>query len=239
MIWIRLPRVAATIVQAAARDDLVQIGQTADAAVLTVSSGQRVLRVSAAVEQRAAIVQPFTVTAGDLAAAAVAVGLDDPGVGGDLPMIAVRISDTVAGITGPRGTPQTVAIVQATFPDCSGTMDAVEGERASGMTQAVASAGPQTLLDVAQVAQAIGCTAVQFTFAPRLGSVLAEAAAGPVTAIVALAGEPRAVAAVPMPAVDADDDPLTFTMSEAKPARPARRSPPKMQRLPCEDDLPF
>jgi hypothetical protein len=239
MNWIRLPRVAVTIVRAAAPGDLVQIQQTADAAVLTVAAPQRVLRVSAPVEQRTSVVEPFTVTAGDLAAAAVAVGLDDPDLGGDLPMVAVRISESMAGVSGPRGTPQTVAIVQATFPDCSGSIDAVEGERASGMTRAVASAGPQLLHDVAQVAAAIGCTAVEFTFAPRLGRVLAEADAGPVSVTVALEGEPREAAAVPMPVVEPDDDPLVFTMSATTPARPARRSPPKQQRLACEDDLPF
>lgn len=236
---IRLPRAAVQLVAAAGEHDPVQIKQIAGAAVLTITTGERVLRVSTTAPAEAATVEPFTITAGDMAMASVAVGASGSGPGHELPLVVVRISPTLAGIAGPSGTPQTVTLVQATLPDPSGPIDAVEGELASGMTRAVAAAEPRHLHEIADLALAIGCTAVQFTFAPRFGSVLAEADAGTVAAAVLLGGgecqqpEPRPAAAA------SDDDPLVFTMPDEKPRGAARRAARKTAQLFPDEELPF
>ena len=79
MIPIRFPRAAVRLAKAAAEGDLVQIEQTSEAAVLTVAAGERVLKLSAALEAQPGIVEPFTITAGDLARAGEAVGAAAPG----------------------------------------------------------------------------------------------------------------------------------------------------------------
>jgi hypothetical protein len=242
MIPIRFPRAAVRLARAAAEGDLVQIEQTSQAAVLTVAAGERVLKLSAALEAQPGIVEPFTITAGDLARAGEAVGAAAPGPAAELPLVVLKIAPHVAGITGPSGTPQTVTIVSATFPDCTGPIDMAEGERASGMTQSVADCDPRHLLDLAESAVAIGCTAVQFTFAPRFGLVLAEAAAGRVSATLVLSGDmPKQAEPEQLTEqiTEADDDPLIFTMPEARPRQQARRSLGKPKRLSCEDDLPW
>jgi hypothetical protein len=178
------------------------------------------------------------IMAGDLSRASVAVGASGSGPAEELPLVVVRISPTIAGIAGPSGTPQTVTVVQATLPDPSGPIDAVEGELASGMTRAVGVADPRHLHEIADLALAIGCTAVQFTFAPRFGAVLAEADAGAVAAVVLLGGgdcpQPEPAAIVP-----ADDDPLVFTMPDKKPRGAARRSARKTAQLFTDEELPF
>ena len=229
---IRLPRAAVQLV-AAAGAELVRIEQKAEGAMLTVAAGRRVLQLAA--EPGGGTVQPFIVQADDLARAAATAGAAAPGPAGERPLVVVRISDAVAGIAGPCGTPQTIAILPATFPDCTGQIDAVQGERASGMTRAVAAADPRYLLELAEAAMAIGCTAVQFTFAPRFGAVLAEAEAEGLVATVVLAGDAMPSAAVP--AVAEADDPLTFTMPAAMPRAPQRRAP--VNPPPIPDDLPW
>jgi len=233
---IRLPRAAVQLVAAAAPGDLVQIQQRAEAAVLTVAAGQRVLRLAAMPGPHAGTVDPFAVSAGDLAKAAEEVGASGPGPAGELPLVVVRISATAAGIAGPSGTPQTITISAMPFPDCSGQIDAVEGERASGMTRAVAAAEPRHLLELAEAALAIGCTAVQFTFAPRFGAVLAEAEAVGVAATVVLTGQAHAEPVLPAVAAA---DPMVFTMPEATPRRAAKRSAAKPPPLSFEDEIPW
>lgn len=233
---IRLPR-AAVQLAAAAEAGLVQIEQQASGAIITVAAGERVLRLAASAAEPPAAVQPFTISASDFARAGEAVGASGPGPAGELPLLVLRVSADLAGIVGPSGTPQTVTIVQTRFPDCSGKIDRAEGERASGMTRAVAAADPRHLLELAEAAVAIGCTAVQFTFAPRFGLVLAEAEAEGVVASVVLVGEkPEQIEPAAL-ATDADD-PLVFTMPDNAGRRPSRRRTPKPQEL-REEDLPF
>lgn len=234
---IRLPR-AAVQLAGVADAALVQIEQQAAGVVFTVAAGERVLRLAATADAALATVQPFTISAIDFTRAGEAVGAAGPGQAGELPLVVVRISAEVAGIAGPAGTPQTVAIMQTAFPDCSGCIDRAEGERASGMTRAVAAADPRHLLELAEAAVAIGCTAVQFTFAPRFGLVLAEAEASGIAATVVLAGEkPEQIESVA--SATADDDPLVFTMAGSKPRRTARGSTSKPKPLACEADLPW
>jgi hypothetical protein len=236
---IRFPRAAVQLVAAAGEHDPVQIKQLAGAAVLTITTGSRVLRLSATALGDGTTVEPFTITAGDMARASVAVGLAGPGPAHELPLVVVRISPTIAGIAGPSGTPQTVTLVQATLSDPSGPIDAVEGELASGMTRAVAAAEPQQLQQIAELALAIGCTAVQFTFAPRFGSVLAEVDAGTVAAAVLLGGGKCQQPEPARAAVASDDDPLVFTMPDEKPRGATRRAPRKTAQLFTDEELPF
>lgn len=235
---IRLPRAAVQLVAAAAPGDPVRIEQQPAGAVLTVAAGRRVLQLSTALEAQAGTVEPFTVSAGDLVRAAEAVGAAGPGESDERPLVVVvRISATAAGIAGPSGCPQTITISTTPFPDCSGQIDAVQGERASGMTRAVGAAEPRHLLELAEAALAIGCTAVQFTFAPRFGAVLAEAEAEGLAATVVLTGEARPEQS--MPVVETDDDPLVFTMPVATPRRAARGSSAKPPPLSFEDEIPW
>lgn len=234
---IRLPRAAVQLVAAAAPGDPVRIEQHPAGAVLTVAAGRRVLQLSAALEAQTGTVEPFTVSAGDLARAAEAVGAAGPGEPHERPLVVVRISATAAGIAGPSGCPQTITITTTPFADCSGQIDAVQGERASGMTRAVGAADARHLLELAEAALAIGCTAVQFTFAPRFGAVLAEAEAEGLAATVVLTGEVRPEQS--MPVVETDDDPLVFTMPVATPRRAARGSSSKPPPLSFEDEIPW
>jgi hypothetical protein len=239
MIPIRLPRAAVQLVAAAGEHDPVQIKQIAGAAVLTITTGDRVLRMAAAAPSDATTLEPFTISAGDMARASVAVGSSGPGPSHELSLVVVRISPTIAGIAGPSGTPQTVTLVQVTLPDPSGPIDAVEGELASGMTRAVAAAEPRHLHEIADLALAIGCTAVQFTFAPRFGSVLAEVDAGTVAAAVLLGGGECQQPGPRTTAAPSDDDPLVFTMPDEKPRVATRRAPRKTAWPFTDEDLPF
>ncbi|MBM4011704.1 MAG: hypothetical protein FJ286_10035 [Planctomycetes bacterium] len=220
---------------AAPEADLVQIEQQPTRAVLTVASGERVLRLSISADAALGTVQPFTISASDFARAAKVVGASPPGPAGELPLVVLRVSADVAGIVGPSGSPQTVTIVQTRFPDYPGKIDRVEGELASGMTQAVAAAHPRHVLELAEAAMAIGCTAVQFTFAPRFGLVLAEADAQGMAATMVLADHEHAERLAPPPM---QGDALVFTMPETKPRRTARRSPQKLQEF-QDGELPF
>lgn len=234
---IRLPR-AAVQLAGVAEAELVQIEQKAAGTVLTVAASERVLRLAVSADSPLATVQPFTISAGDFARASQAVGAAAPGPRGELPLVVLRVSAEVAAFAGPCGTPQTVTIVQTPFPDCSGRIDRVEGELASGMTRAVAAADPRHLLELAEAAVAIGSTAVQFTFAPRFGLVLAEAEAGGMAATVVLAGQ-ASEQTTPEAAVadSADNDPLVFTMAGNAPRRRATR-PPKPRQY-GDGELPF
>lgn len=229
---IRLPR-AAVQLAAAAEAELVQIEQKAAGTVLTVAAGERVLRLTVSAESALATVQPFAVTANDFARAGEAVGAAGPGPGDELPLVVLRVSAEVAAFAGPCGTPQTVTIVQTPFPDCSGRIDRVEAELASGMTQTVAAADSRHLLELAQAALAIGSTAVQFTFAPRFGLVLAEAEARGMAATGVLTGN----AAEHLAAKPADDDPCVFTMADTTTGRESPRRP--RPRKYGESELPF
>ncbi len=236
---IRLPRAAVQLVAAAGPTGLVRIEQKPAGPVLTVTAGQRVFQLAVALEAQAGSVQPFTISADDLARAAVAVGAAGPGPAEELPLVVVQISATIAGIAGPSGTPQTVTITAVPFPDCTSRIDTAQGERASGMTKAVGAAEPRHLAELAEAAVAIGCTAVQFTFAPRFGTVLAEAEAegGSVAVSMTLAGEATADASEPSAVIEADaHDPLVFTMQESTPRRSSRRVKPREFR---DEELPF
>jgi hypothetical protein len=231
---IRLPR-AAVQLAGEAEAELVQIEQKATGAVLTVAAGERVLRLAVSAGPPLAAVQPFTISATDFTRVGQAVGAAAPGPAGDLPLVVLRVSAEVAALAGPCGSPQTVTIVQTPFPDCSGLMDLVEGELASGMTRAVAAADPRHLLELGQTALAIGCTAVQFTFAPRFGLVLAEADAGVIAATVVLSGEAQPQQ---QPIADYDnEDPLVFTMPGNAPRRRVAR--PQKPREYGDGELPF
>lgn len=233
---IRLP-LAAVRLAATPEAELVQLKQTADGTVLTVAAGPRVLRLWATPSIPPDKVEPFTIKAVDLVKAAHAVGLAGTGTANELPLVVVQLSPAVAGIAGPFGTPQTVSIVTTSMPDFAGPIDRVEGERASGMTRAVAVVDARHLSELAEVACGMSCTAITFTFAPRFASVLAEMEAEGQAATFVIASGITAADAKSSPQ-SAADHALVFTMPETTARRSTRRRPPTPTEY-REEDLPF
>jgi len=105
------------------------------------------------------------------------------------------------------------------------------------MTRAVAVVDARHLSGLVEVAAAMSCTAVTFTFAPRFGLVLAEIEAeGQAATFVIASGITAADGATsPSPAADSA---LVFTMPETTARRSTRRRPPVPTEY-REEDLPF
>lgn len=234
---IRFTRLAVQLAEQAGPGQPVQIEQTKAAAVLTIPSQHAICRLVVEPAETAEPVQAFTIDAGDLARAGAAVGCGTTSTAAGTPLVVLKISPEIAGIAGPSGTPQTVSIVTTSMPDFAGPIDRVEGERASGMTRAVAVVDARHLSGLVEVACGMSCTAVTFTFAPRFGSVLAEMEVeGQAATFVIASGITAADAtASPQPAAD---DALVFTMPETTARRSTRRRPPTPTEY-REEDLPF
>ncbi|MEI6635912.1 MAG: hypothetical protein WCO99_05050 [Planctomycetota bacterium] len=234
---IRLTRLAVQLAEHAPPGQWVQIEQTKAAALLTISADHTICRLAVDAGPAAEPVEAFTMNAGDLARAGDAVGCGTSSTAIGYPLVVLRISPEVAGIAGPSGTPQTVTISTTTVRVCEAAIDRVEGERASGMTRAVAVVDPRKLTGVVEAAAGMGCTAVTFTFAPRFGSVLAEVEAeGQAATFVIASGISEADA--PAIAQPIADDALVFTMPETTARRLTRRRPPVPTEY-REEDLPF
>ena len=234
---IRFTRLAVQLAEQAGPGQPVQIEQTKAAAVLTISAMHTICRLAVEPAESAEPVQAFTIDAGDLARAGAAVGCGATSTAAGMPLVVLKISPQIAGIAGPSGTPQTVSIVTTTMQDYSSPIDRVEGERASGMTRALAVVDARHLSGLVEFAAAMSCTAVTFTFAPRFGSVLAEMEAeGQAATFVIASG----ISAGDAPAIAQPiaDDALVFTMPETTARRSTRRRSPVPTEY-REEDLPF
>lgn len=235
---IRFTRLAVQLAEQAGPGQPVQIEQTKAAAVLTISAVHMICRLTVDPGPAAEPVEAFTMDAGDLARAGDAVGCGTTSTVMGHSLVVLKISPEVAGIAGPSGTPQTVSITTTSMPDCTGPIDRVEGERASGMTRAVAVVDPRGLAGVVEAAAGMGCTAVTFTFAPRFGLVLAEVEAeGQAATFVISSGFTAAADGTTSPSPAADNA-LVFTMPETTARRSARRRQPVPTEY-REEDLPF
>jgi hypothetical protein len=232
---IRLARGVVQAVAAAAPGDLVELEQTGTGVVLTLAAGSRAMKLVSDVVAPGGTVAAFTVSAGELSQAAAAVGAVGPGPAEERTLVMFRLSPELAAVTGPTGQPQTVTIVSSRLADCSGTIDTVEGERASGMTRAVGVVDSRELLGLAEAVIAMGCSAVEFVFAPRFGAVLAEASGGGITATALFVAPGVELEAPPRP----DTNPLVFTVVPGKPRSRRPTAKPPAPPPPWEDDLPF
>ena len=214
---------------------LVVIEQRREAAALTVATPLRIARLSATAAPGQADAGPLAIPAGELARAGSAV-VPGPGLAEVRPLVVMQLAPELGAVLGPSGSPSTVSIVVATLPDVAGVIDAAEGEAASGMTKTVAVVPPDYLRQVAELAESIGCTAVEIVFAPRFGSMLAEASGRGCTATLVISTDGHELLDRPDPAA-ATSKPLVFKVtgpgarSSSKPAKP---EPP-----PWEGELPF
>jgi hypothetical protein len=135
--------------------------------------------------------------------------------------------------------------------DCSGLIERVQGEAASGMTKQVAVIEPEHLHKLATTAIGMGITAVEVTITPRWDALLAEGrmpdgseASFGITGIMG----PRTIGADREPSVEitseteADADPLTFFVPETKARRGGagqKAKPAPAPSGPNLTDLPF
>lgn len=251
---IRLPRVAAKMktfaeVETASHGRAVEIRQTSSAAIVIAADGHQLCRIVAPAPAGTAleVVEPFLVDGRDLAKAAAAVGCSRTEKvvprDGERPLVVFKVDATQVAIAGPEGSPQLVAVPYGSMPNCSGIIDTIQAEAASGMTRAVARLDPRLLQSLADTAIAMGIGSVEITFAPRWNYLLAEGTAPDgCTLEVAVAGigEAKVVDPATAPAAPADDDGMTFTMPVAKTrATPKTKRPAQSLRLSFEDDLPF
>ena len=248
---VRLPRVAAKMrefaeVETASHGRAVEIQQTKTAAIVTAADGHQLCRITAPAPAGTVLepVAPFLVDARDLSKAATAVGCSRtekvvPGEG-ERPLVVFKVDAQQVGITGPEGSPQLVQIPFGSMPNCTGIIDTIQAEAASGMTKAVARVDPRLLQSLADTAVAMGAGLIEITFAPRWNFMLAEGIAPDGCSIqVAIAGigDVKIVdAATAPPAPDA----MTFTMPMPK-TRSSSKQKPSTNVLPLsfEDDLPF
>jgi len=251
---IRLPRVAAKMkefaeVETASHGRAVEIQQTKAAAIITAADGHQLCRITAPAPAGTVLepVAPFLVDARDLAKAAAAVGCSRtekvvPGEA-DRPLVVFKLivdDKPMVGISGPEGSPQLVKMPFGSMPNCTGIIDTIQAEAASGMTKAVARVDPRLLQSLADTAVAMGIGSIEITFASRFNFMLAEGIAPDGCSIqVAIAGigdVKIADAATAPPAPDA----MTFTMPMPK-TRSGSKQKPSTNVLPLsfEDELPF
>ena len=251
---IRLPRVAAKMrdfaeVETASHGRAVEVRQTKTAAIITAADGHQLCRITAPAPTGTVLepVAPFLVDARDLGKAAAAVGCSRtekvvPGEA-ERPLVVFKVvvdDKPMVGISGPEGSPQLVQIPFGSMPNCTGIIDTIQAEAASGMTKAVARVDPRLLQSLADTAVAMGAGLIEITFAPRWNFMLAEGTAPDGCTIqVAVAGigeiDFNAMATAP-----AASEAMTFTMpvpkrrGSAKPKQAGAALP-----LSFEDDIPF
>lgn len=242
---IRLPAAAALIEQLGAAD-AVEIRQTGEGAIVAVASPRHFARVVAPPlpDVDAPAAGPVVIEARALVQAAAAVGCSTAEAAPGRPLMVVPISADIVGIVGPTGTPQTIPTSGSAVADCSGRIDTIQGEAASGMTKQVAVIEPEYLRKIATVAIGMGITAVEVTISPRWGALLAEGrmpdgseASFGITAIN------KCKKVTKPPAEDesepeADTDPLTFFVPEPPARRGGRKTKPTTPG-PDPSDLPF
>lgn len=247
---IRLPAAAALIEQLGAAD-AVEIRQTGEGAIVAVAGPRHFARVVAPPlpDVVALPAGPVAIEARALVQAAAAVGCSMAVAPAGRPLMVVPINAEIVGIVGPTGTPQTIPTSGPAVADCSGRIDTIQGEAASGMTKQVAVIEPEYLRKLATVAIGMGITAVEITFAPRWDALLAEGrmpdgseASFGITGIVgpATIGTDRPAVAEPTSEADVDADPLTFFVPEPKARRGGggRKAKPDASG-PNLTDLPF
>jgi hypothetical protein len=247
---IRLPAAAASIEQLAA-GQTVEICQTREGAIITTVGPRVFCRVVAPSpsDVDAPAVGPIVIEARALVAAADAVGCGGGAALPGRPLVVVQISAGMVGIVGPTGTPQTIPTSGPAVADCSGMIDRVQGEAASGMTKQVAVIEPEHLHKLATAAIGMGITAVEVTITPRWDALLAEGrmpdgseASFGITGIMG----PRTIGTDREPSVEIAteaegyDDPLTFFVPETKARRGGGSSKTKPAPPgPNLTDLPF
>lgn len=217
-------------------EQLVVIEQRREAAAITVATPLRIARLSATPAPGQADAGPLAIPAAELARAATSAAVPAAGRPEERPLVVMQLAPELGAVLGPSGSPSTVAIVVATLPDATGVIDATEGEAASGMTKSVAVVPPDYLRQVAELAESIGCTAVEMVFAPRFGSMLAAAEAPGCTATIVISTDGRELLDRPAEP-PATSKPLVFTVKAPGPrsgSKPAKPEPP-----PWEDELPF
>jgi hypothetical protein len=234
---IRLSRAAVQVASWATAgggpEQLVVIEQAREAAVLTVATPLRIARISTAAPC-SSDAGPLAIPAGELArASAMPAATAD-----DRPLVVMQLAPELAAVLSPSGSPSTVAIVQATLLDTTGVIDATEGEAASGMTRAVAVVPPDYLRQAAEVAESIGCTAVEIVFAPRFGSMMAAAEAPGCTATIVISTDGRELLDRPAEAA-APSSGVVFTVKATGSRRGSRPKQAQPEPLPWEDELPF
>jgi hypothetical protein len=262
---IRLPRAIAKLkafaeTVTASHGRSIEIRQDATGATVTAADGHHLCRIIAPppAGTTPGVVEPFLVDARAFSKAATEVGCGrtealvsaDPEhvAPQDRPLVVVKIDEETVGIAGPEGTPQTVKLgarlTAGQMPDCARIIDGIQAEAIDGETKAIARLDPRYLQNVADTAVALGITAIEITFSPKLNFFAAEGR-GPdgCTAHFAIAGvgeiDFEAIASRQRPAWERDDA-LTFTMPEVKARKgsSSRRSKSRDLELPF-DDIPF
>jgi len=247
---IRLP-VGIVLIEQIGGADAVDIRQTREGAVVTAAGPRHFARVVAppmpGVDAPPA--GPLVIDARALVQAAAAVGCSMAVAPAGRPLMVVPINAEIVGIVGPAGTPQTIPTSGSAVADCSGMIDTIQGEAASGMTKQVAVIETEYLGKLATVAIAMGITAVEVTIALRWDALLAEGrmpdgseASFGITGIVgpATIATHRPVVVEPMTEPEGDADPLTFFVPDPKARRGGngRKSKPDASRANLTD-LPF
>ncbi len=229
----------------------MEICQTSEGAIITTAGPRLFCRVVAPPPPDAdtPAVGPIVIEARALVVAAEAVGCGGGDAPPGRPLVVVQISPEMVGIVGPTGTPQTIPTSGPAVADCSGMIDRVQGEAASGMTKQVAVIEPEHLHKLAATAIGMGITAVEVTITPRWDALLAEGQMPDGSevsfGITGITG-PRTIGADREPSVEitsepeADADPLTFFVPEPKArrgggGRKTKPAPPG----PDLTDLPF
>jgi len=247
---IRLPA-AATLIEQLAAGQTVEICQTSEGAIITAAGPRVFCRVVAPPlpDVDAPAVGPIVIEARALVAAAEAVGCAGGAALPGRPLVVVQINAEIVGIVGPTGTPQTIPTSGPAVADCSGLIERVQGEAASGMTKQVAVIEPEHLHKLATAAIGMGITAVEVTITPRWDALLAEGrmpdgseASFGITGIMG----PRTIGADRKPSADivsdpeGDPDPLTFFVPDTKARRGGggRKTTPAASG-PNLTDLPF
>lgn len=251
---IRLPRVAAKMksfveVETASHGRAIEIRQTKQAAIVTASDGHQLCRIQAPPADNVPLepVEPFLVDGREFAKAAAAVGCGrmEKASPDERPLVVFRFDDQdgkrFAGIAGPEGAPQTLAVPYGKMPACEGIIDRIQGEVASGMTRAVVRVDPHFLQSLADTAVAMGITSIEIAFASRWNFMLAEGTAPDGCDLaVAIAG----IGDVALPATataTAECNAMTFVMPQPKAKRSSSRraSSSAAKPLPFPDDIPF
>jgi hypothetical protein len=253
---IRLPRVAAKMsrfaeVETASHGRAVEIQQTKTAVMMTAADGHQLCRITAPAPAGTVLEPeaPFLVDARDLSKAAAAVGCSrtEKITGeGERPLVVFPIvvdDKPKVGITGPEGSPQLVSVPYGSMPNCTGIIDTIQGEAASGMTRAVARVDPHYMQSLADTAIAMNIPVMEITFAPRWNFLLAEGTAPDgcmIQVAIAGIGDVTIDNATTTPPAAAASAEMTFTMPVAKGRSNAKRKPSNdVLPLSFESDIPF
>jgi hypothetical protein len=210
---------------AATAGDGVEIRQDDHGTTVSACEGRHAatIRTTAAGSLEPILVDPAALAGGDPA--------------GELKLY--RMTETSVVAFRPDGELASVTVRPGTLSRSARDLaDVVEGEIASGSTDAVFELDPRHILAIARGLVAAGVEKTTVAFAPRWNVLAVAAETATLSAMFLVAGESLDVE--PQPAATEQVDPLDFTIGRRSPAETARRRP-KIGTVSGikEDEVPF